>query len=231
MKKPKEGLKSCDFCSFKLNRSKRKSISLIIDKNGDLIVKAPYIVEEKMILNFVLKKQDWIERKQNAIKASNNKYLIDYKNGNTVYYLGMQLTLKFCDVSKIRIEDSEILIPLSFKDNAKEKIIKWYKSEAKKQFLSRLEHLSAVFQEKYSSFMLSSATTRWGSCGYKGTINLNWRLMMCPLFVVDYVIIHELTHLKIKNHGKEFWTEVKKHIPGYKQCNKWLKDNQGLLKI
>jgi predicted metal-dependent hydrolase len=76
---------------------------------------------------------------------------------------------------------------------------------------------------------ISSARTRWGSCSSRGSLSFTWRLVMAPVEVVDYVIVHELAHLRVHNHSPEFWKEVARLMPDYAQRKQWLKDNGRLL--
>lgn len=105
--------------------------------------------------------------------------------------------------------------------NSKQKVE--YKKEARKIFLEKLERISKEIDIKYQSFRLSSAKKRWGSCNSRGKINLNWRLILTKHELIDYVILHELAHVKHLNHSKNFWDFVKKYDPNYKQKKKELK--------
>ena len=113
--------------------------------------------------------------------------------------------------------------------NAKEVFTNWYKEEAAKVIKSRAEYYAYKYNFQYSKIKISNAKTRWGSCSYNGNININWRLIMAPIEVLDYVIIHEFIHLKVDNHSRKFWQQVESIYPDYKKAKKWLKDNAFLL--
>ena len=100
-----------------------------------------------------------------------------------------------------------------------------FKTKALEYITQRVEYYAQIYDLKYRSIRINNAKTRWGSCGYKGTLNFTWRLMMAPERVVDYVIIHELMHLKQKNHSRKFWDEVRMVMPDYKEDEQWLKEN------
>ena len=102
-----------------------------------------------------------------------------------------------------------------------------------KTFLrERTAVLSALMNAVPSAVKISDAKTRWGSCSGKNSINLNWRLMLCPPEVRDYVIIHELAHITHKNHGTKFWLHVAEFAPGYKTHRQWLRENgSGLMRM
>lgn len=108
---------------------------------------------------------------------------------------------------------------------------KEYKKLSREVLVDRLVHWSRVMNLQYTSFRLSSAKTRWGSCSGKNSINLNWRLVMTPAEVIDYVVIHELAHIKQKNHSVKFWEIVQTYDPLWKQRRKWLRENQGIIRV
>ena len=91
------------------------------------------------------------------------------------------------------------------------------------------EEIAKQFGFNYESITISSARTNWGSCGAKNTLNFTYKLAMCPKPVVDYIIVHELCHTKVKNHSSKFWNEVQKCFPEYKTCEKWLKTNRAII--
>lgn len=108
---------------------------------------------------------------------------------------------------------------------------KEYKKLSRGVLGARLLYWSGVMNLQYTSFRLSSAKTRWGSCSGKNSINLNWRLVMTPNEVIDYVVIHELAHIKQKNHSVKFWEIVQKYDPLWKHRRKWLRENQGIIRV
>ncbi len=103
------------------------------------------------------------------------------------------------------------------------------KKLAKAHFAKRLSEISNTHAISYNKFRLSSAKTRWGSCSRKRNINLNWRLIFAPPGILDYVIMHELSHLTHMNHSKAFWAHVERMMPDYKTHRAWLKKNGRLL--
>ena len=110
-------------------------------------------------------------------------------------------------------------------------MIAWYKQEAKEIITERANLYSRLTGWKFKLISITSAETRWGSCGTKGSINFAWKLIMAPLEVVDYVVIHELTHLAVRNHSAKFWDKVRDVVPDYKTRRKWLNDNRMKFKI
>ena len=107
----------------------------------------------------------------------------------------------------------------------------WYKQQARKIIIERVYHYSNFSGLKFNSVSLSSATTRCGSCSSQKNLNFNWKLIMAPLEVIDYVVSHELAHLAELNHSRDFWEKVRKMFPIYRQYRTWLKRSGHTLKI
>ncbi|GAG91378.1 unnamed protein product, partial [marine sediment metagenome] len=109
--------------------------------------------------------------------------------------------------------------------NAKAVFIDWYKAQAALEIGDRVEIYAQLNGYAFKRFRITSAKTRWGSCGPHGSLNFSYRLIMAPIEIIDYVVVHELAHLRIMNHSKTFWGEVQKLMPDYDVQRKWLKDN------
>lgn len=107
----------------------------------------------------------------------------------------------------------------------KEELSKWYIKQAKDIITERIEYHSTVMQTKYKSITFSDTKSKWGSCSPDNALQFNWRLIMSPLLVIDYVVIHELTHILEKNHSRLFWRKVELYKPAYRQYKKWLESN------
>lgn len=108
-----------------------------------------------------------------------------------------------------------------------EEEIKEYRKEARKIFLKKSEFYSKCMDVSYERIAVKDQATRWGSCSRKGNLNFNWRLILMPEEILDYVVVHELAHLKQLNHSPEFWKIVQEVLPDYKSRRKWLKENGG----
>lgn len=211
----------------KIFRSKRKSLSLIIDENASLIVRAPIKMSLKDIEEFIFKKRSWILKKKKFFSENKKILKISKKfvDREKFLYLGKTYPLKFKDCNLIEIFKDSLYCPQKYKDIAKEKIFLWYLEKAEDFFLKRAEIYSKITTFKYKAISLSNAKKRWGSCSSKGSLRFNWRLIMAPIDIIDYVVVHELIHLKEKNHKSKFWNRVEKFFPEYKKQRRWLKDN------
>lgn len=211
-------------------RTKRKSIALIVKSSGDLIVRAPRFVSNSEIMAFVLKKQKWIEKKCFAAKAFDKKYIpITMSDNDTVVFMGKTYNINISDIKKIAIYEDKLLIPAN--NNSKKNIIVWLKQRALMLLVERTEKYSKIMGVKPNKIKITEAKTRWGSCSQNNNLNFAWRLVMCPVSVIDYVVVHELGHIVYKNHGKDFWVRVKTVLPNYKEQQEWLKINRKLMEI
>lgn len=215
-------------------RTKRKTIALQITEEGKLIVKAPIDVDDKTIERIILKRKAWIERNIERIKRRDPKpSKREFVNGEGFLYLGRYYRLQIVENQEmpLKLEDRFFYLSKSALANAKEVFIKWYKEKAYEKISERVEFYARIAGFKYNKVNITDAEKRWGSCSQKGNLNFSWRLIMAPLRVIDYVVVHELCHLEIKNHSKAFWIKVKTLMPDYKDCDIWLKEFGYLLRL
>jgi hypothetical protein len=228
---------------YTLHKTKRKTIGIIVDKNGEVKVHAPFCVSEKQVCEAVKKKADWIIKKVNEVTERNlNVECRQFVSGEKFLYLGKEYTLEIVekDLSKSEVlilEDtmavyiSKGLYAESRKQAIKEALIKWYRQRFAEIVKERIERYSLQLKVAPCKVVIKDQKTRWGSCSKKGNINLNWRLIMAPIDIIDYVVVHELCHLKVMNHSKDFWNLVESILPNYHESRKWLKVNGNRLGI
>jgi len=211
-----------------LIRSKRrKTIALIIDKDGQLIVRAPVYTSDGQIKRIVREKSAWIQRKQHEVKtkpaAARPKR---FQVGEIFYYLGRGYPLEISMRRKplLILNGSFNLADCAHKD-APQVFKEWYRERCREIITKRAAFHAQRLSLRYQRIRITSARTRWGSCSSKGNLNFSWRLVMAPLEVIDYVVVHELCHLKEPNHSNKFWTRVAAAMPDYRAHRRWLKDN------
>lgn len=224
-----------------VTRSSRKTIGITIDKNGLVKVTSPYRVSESYINELLHKKSSWIQKKIaelecEAAKASSPKRFV---NGEAFLYLGKVFELKICRNSNckkatIKLDGKNIVIdvPLSCDaDSIKKTLRLWYVEQFKDIASERINYYSSTIGVFPRKVTIREQKTRWGSCSSKGNINLNWKLIMASLEVLDYVIVHELCHMIVMNHSEEFWKIVGDYSPQYKNYRVWLKHNGDMLSL
>jgi hypothetical protein len=220
-----------------LVRSHRKTVGLIVTTDARLVVRAPLRMPLKQILELVNSKTAWIEAKKIQMQQSlysSLKRQIGIQQEQEILFLGKPHTILWSDLQEkdLEIHRNSILISNSRRENAFALLRNWYKQQAHLIIPERVATQSENTGMKgYISVRITSARTRWGSCSAKGNLSFSWRLVMAPIEVIDYVIIHELTYLHIRNHSKEFWELMRTYDPSYKEHKSWLKQNGPLLPI
>jgi predicted metal-dependent hydrolase len=212
---------------YKLIRSQRKTLSLQINHNAELIVRAPNLLSVKEIEQFIDKKSDWINKKSTSMHAKKPQRP-NYIEGEKFLYLGNEYPLNIDTDNPKGLRFNGQMFSLG--TGGKEEFLAWYKATFKKIALPRLEYYTKNHQFSYNQVRLKTQKTLWGSCSSVNNINLNYLLIGAPIFVIDYVLVHELCHTVHKNHSKDFWQLVSSILPNYKASKCWLKEHGHKLK-
>lgn len=214
----------------KIIRSSRKTLSVTVDPFGQLIVRAPMRCGEERIFAFLREKEGWILRQKAKTKEAGICLPKDDLEGYRLLLLGKERVLHLYEEKRIRYDEEtdEIFLP---RENARERLIKWLKANAKRIFSAVVGRRAEEMGADYRSLSVTSAKTRWGSCSYNNALNFSFRLLYAPIEVIDYVAVHELAHTFYKNHGGQFWTTVAKYVPDYKKKRAWLKEKALLMEI
>ena len=214
---------------YQVVRSNRKSVALVIDNEANLIVRAPIQMPDTMIDEFVRKKRRWINEKQQQVAVFGEKHPpVVVETGESVMYLGSNYAIIKDDVDSVEVSGNELLVPETF-DVAT--LTAWLKEQAMQIISERVALYANIMGVTAGTVKLSEAKARWGSCSTKNHLNFAWRLIMCPLSVIDYVVVHELSHITYKNHSPAFWARVNTVLPNYEDDQDWLKVNRKLMEI
>lgn len=209
-----------------LIRSRRRTIGLVITQDARLIVRAPHWAKDHEIMRLIEEKRGWIDQKRELFRRRPAYIQKQFVEGEEFLFLGQQYRLRaVVDLSKAVVLDQDLMISQVVLRNAADHIKLWYKAQALAYVSDRVAYFAKLTGLTYKSVKVNDARTRWGSCAYNGALNFTWRLIMAPPRVVDYVVVHELMHIKQQNHSRRFWNEVQNLIPDYKQDEQWLKDN------
>ncbi len=213
-------------------RSRRKTIAIIIHHDGKVFVRAPIKAPQRLILAFVDSKSDWINEKKKQALQHPVLPVRRFVDGESFLVLGKEIQLRVVENQKIALTlGTEFCISQIALPQARKVFENWYRAYAMKIINDRVEYFSRQHGFRYEKIRITSARTRWGSCSSRGTLSFTWRLVMAPLEIVDYVVIHELAHIRIKNHSPIFWAEVARLMPAYKQSKDWLKKNGRILTL
>lgn len=210
-------------------RSRRKTIAILVKPDGRVIVRAPLGLASEKIRAWIETKAAWIAAKKAEMQQHQQqaaRHERRYAEGETFPFLGQEYPLRLEDGSRrgLRFERGFLLHPAD-QPQAAGLFEAWYKAAARELLSQRVRWFARVFGLTYRKIRISSARTRWGSCSTSGTLSFNWRLVMAPPEVVDYVVVHELAHLRQPNHSPAFWDEVAKMMPDYALHRDWLKKN------
>lgn len=209
-----------------------KNIRIKIKTDGDVVVTAHPLVPKRLVQDFVVKNEAWIRSKRAEI-TENLHGLTSVRD--KLWFLGSEFDFRLQVASSIkegvRIDGTKMIVLSKSEehDEVRRVLTAWYKKEAKKHLTDRTHTLALHTNNRAISISIRSQSTRWGSCSSRRTISLNWRLIMTPPFVIDYIIYHELAHLTHMNHSKQFWSLVENYCPDYKKAERWLKQNHKLL--
>lgn len=207
-------------------RSQRKTLALIVKPNGSLIVRAPYRIAETSIREFVEDNALWIEKKQAEVQEIIPLPPKQYILGDIFMYLGNAYPLEV-----VKGQEQPLLLEENFKiaesaqSYAALAFERWYRTQARDILNECVDLYAKQYNLQYKKIRITSARSRWGSCSANGSLNFSWRLIMTPIEVVEYVVIHELAHTVFHNHSKRFWKKVQKIMPDYKERRKWLRKN------
>lgn len=214
-------------------RSHRKSIALIVKRDGSLVVRAPVRVSQKRILEFVQQQADWVTKQRQKVSLLPPTPATHcFCEGELFYYLGQSYSLHYHNRRKPALElNSHFQLAQAFIPAAHDVFVKWYRQQATRVMTERSELLAKQHGFSFQKINITSARTRWGSCSSRGSINFSWRLVMAPPDVIDYVILHELVHTRAPNHSAVFWRQVEVLMPDFRQKRLWLKQNGHLLTL
>lgn len=212
---------------LRIERSKRKSVSLQISDTAELVVKAPVRTTQEQLESFVTKHKDWVFDKIQK-RSDSNLLNADYLNGRRMLLLGQAYDIAFGPVKSVSINGNTVLLPLKNSGLPKPEIdralAKWLRKAALELTKNVADDLSARLCLPYESLRLSNARTRWGSCDAKKRISFNFRIACLPRALIEYIVLHELCHTVQLNHSPAFWACVAKTLPQYKVLRNQLKN-------
>ena len=224
-----------DFTIDELIRSKRRSISLEITRDGRLVVRAPLRMPNRLIEQAVAHKRDWIEEKLRDAAARDTlhppKRCVE---GESFELLGKHYALSFdANVNTIAVIGNCLSVPAVFaQDNVllAQRLVTWYKEQAGLALRARVVEIAALNGITYESVRITSALSRWGSCSGKGHLCFSWRLVLAPPEQIDYVVVHELSHIGHPDHSAAFWRCVAQLMPDYALRREWFRQHAALLR-
>jgi len=220
-----------DCLNFHLIKSKkrRKTISLHIREGGEIVIRAPYKASKREIEEFIRKRETWVVEKLTEEKERRKELQKAFVPGEKFLYLGEWYPLEIDESGKeersLKLSFGNFVLNRDRLEQARDLFLEWYKREAKEKIAGRVRYYSDRFNLFPKGTKITGAKSRWGSCSRDNRLSFSWRIIMAPLRVIDYVLVHELVHIKEKNHSGKFWGALEKILPDYKERRNWLKKN------
>jgi predicted metal-dependent hydrolase len=247
----RDALLSGTVVAFEFKRGKRRTIGFSVGPQG-LVVRAPSWVPLHQVDAALQEKSRWIIQKLGETAARHQRRVahdIEWRDGMVLPYIGQQLTV-LLDPNCVKVPRgvaAALLLPTApvaddaglaahqptlrlslpssaTPDQMRAAVQAWLMRQVKQHFIERLDHFAPQLQVQWRTLALSNAKTRWGSARIDGSIRLNWRLVHFDQAVIDYVVVHELSHLRVMDHSPRFWDTVRSVVPDYAALRQQLKD-------
>jgi len=215
---------------------KRRTLALEVGHNG-VIARAPKRMSQTSIVEFIQNKSRWIINSLSTLPPAPQPLEITKVDTLLLHGRPIRFEIRQNQRGKPRLNNESLVLPvmkshLEFERSVKTKLLKWYKSMALTQIQARVDfysQLMAIPSGKLKGVKVRDYKRRWGSCDAKGLLSFNWRIIMAPPEMLDYVVVHELAHCHEFNHSKRFWSLVEQQLPDWRQRSDWFQTNGGLL--
>ncbi|MCY6355370.1 M48 family metallopeptidase [Clostridium sp. ZS2-4] len=219
--------------AFDVVYKKRKTMAIAVEPPDRIIVTAPVKTPEDLIISKVKNKANWIVQRLYSFKDMNyQKINREFVNGESFMYLGRNYSLQIQIDSSIKKPEIKLYRGKFYvvDSTAAEVVIKeameqWYREKALRKVKERIKYYQHMFSKKPLDIKVKEQKKRWGSCTHNNELLFNWKIIMAPSYVLDYIIVHEMCHMCYKNHSQEFWNMVASILPDYEMRKEWLKNN------
>lgn len=218
---------------FEVIYRKRKTIGITVEPPDRVTVFVSPRLKPDTIIDRVASKGNWIVNKLEEFKdVPAVPVKKEFSNGELFMYLGKEYPLQLAispelskPVIELEVDKLQIISPILEEEFLRAHLEKWYRKRAGEEFNKRVAFYQPIINCQPQKITIKAQKKRWGSCSSKGNLNFNWRVIMAPEMVVDYLVVHEMCHLVHLNHSRDFWHLVATIIPDYKERRNWLKKN------
>jgi predicted metal-dependent hydrolase len=217
-----------DDIKFTYKMSKRRTASLFVERDGSVHMLVPNDISVSSIEDIIKSKRTWIYKSLAEWEDLNTSRINrEFTSGEGFLYLGRTYRLKVADniLENFTFRDNKFIIRKGKLKECGELFKGFYKHKAQQKIPERIKLYATKMGVEPKSIKVMELGNRWASCSPDGNLNFHWRCMMAPLSVLDYVVVHELVHLRHMNHTDAFWNEVDKAVPDYQEKKEWLKFN------
>lgn len=221
------------YINFNLIYRKRKSMSIEVDPSGEINVISPLGVDCNTVIEMVKSKGNWIIAKLYEASYINDKKIDrEAVSGESFMYLGRNYSLELIldesvsDIS-VKLFRGKFLVKTNTLDEEciKKSLELWYREKTLLKVIERVKYYQNYFKDNVSDIKVKEQKKRWASCTSRNMLLFNWRCVMAPSNVFDYIVVHEMCHMEYKDHSKEFWDKVRYIMPDYDSRRQWLKNN------
>jgi|WetSurMetagenome_2_1015567.scaffolds.fasta_scaffold00031_37 predicted metal-dependent hydrolase len=222
--------------AFVVIRSSRrkKTMAISLQQTGEVIVRAPLNLSHSKIVTCLRSKAAWILEKQKQISSIDLDNKKEFVSGESFSYLGRHARLKVikrhgCKSPEVKLRGGRLEVTLCnprkgpYQEDISNALKKWYSLRAEKKISERVTIYARKMGLREPCILIRDQQTRWASCNSRGIIRFNWCIIMAPLSIVDYVVVHELCHLKYRDHSKQFWKLLGTIMPDYEDRKERLK--------
>lgn len=217
---------------FDVTYRKRKTIEVGVEPPDVVSVVAPEGIDDDVLLKYVKSKSKWIVQKLYEIKEIQTRHIDrEYVNGEAFLYLGRNYTLYVDDDESLRkpvtkLYQGKFIISTPTREHSKLKASMevWYRQKTLEKVVERVAYYQKFYEVEPSAIRVKEQKKRWASCTSKRELLFNWRCAMAPAWVLDYIVVHEMSHMLIMDHSKDFWSLMERIMPDYDKRREWLKN-------
>lgn len=220
-----------------IRTDRKRSASIYLDGEG-IKVRVPKGLSDSYVHDLIERKSPWIKRKLREAELAVSPRPKEFVSGESFSYLGRNYRLKILrgDISSLKLKGGYLEASISSSSKTREEevrslLLDWYQRHAQQRLEEKTHRYAKILQVEPNRITVKDYKSRWGSCSTTGDISYNWRIVMAPHRIVDYVVVHELCHLLEHNHSEIYWRHVERIIPDFQECREWLKRNSEQLKI
>lgn len=219
--------------TYSLTQTKRKTVSIFVEPQGTITVRAPLTIDLDKINNIIDHKSYWIYKSIAEVKELNKtKVNRNHVDGEGYLYLGKSYRLKLDKNQKksLTLKNGFFHLSETESENAKDQFIKFYKTHAKSHIIERVDYFKKKVGAEPQTVRIMELGKRWASITKSG-LNFHWKTILASPKIIDYVVVHELAHTKIPNHSLQFWEIVESILPDYRERKEWLRLNGANLDV
>lgn len=219
--------KDASMVDYTLIRARRRTAAIQIQKDGQVVVRAPMRLPKKEIERFLQEKESWILAQQQRMRQRQQRREQFALSDGRLPLLGKFFPLEQTDSAKPSYQDGVFCLPRGGEEQLRQQAQLLYRQIAREELTRRVAFYAPKLGVQPTGLRINGAKGRWGSCSGKNSLNFSWRLMLAPEHCVNYVVVHELCHILHHDHSAAFWREVERFFPDWRECRRQLAEVAG----